>query len=82
MEECVRGYCLVGKWSWVRDQIAFRLVFAHPTPTECDRTLVVWWANGQAVRVQIAFRLVFAHPTEPNGQVWWANGQAVRVQIA
>ncbi|NEP54001.1 MAG: hypothetical protein F6K65_36505 [Moorea sp. SIO3C2] len=31
MEECVRGSCLVGKWSWVRDEIAFRLVFAHPT---------------------------------------------------
>ncbi|AOX00524.1 hypothetical protein BJP34_14655 [Moorena producens PAL-8-15-08-1] len=43
----------------VRVQIAFRLVFAHPTEPNGQ----VWWANGQGVRVQIAFRLVFAHPT-------------------
>ncbi|NES86795.1 MAG: hypothetical protein F6K63_34955 [Moorea sp. SIO1G6] len=39
--------CLVGKWSWVRDEIAFRFSICPPYP----------------LRMRSHFRLEFAHPT-------------------
>ncbi|NEP26264.1 hypothetical protein [Moorena sp. SIO3I6] len=42
----MRSHLSGGQIVRIYDEIAFGIVFAHPTPTECDRTLVVWWANG------------------------------------
>ncbi|NEQ05350.1 MAG: hypothetical protein F6K37_05020 [Moorea sp. SIO4E2] len=63
----------MGKWSWVRDEIAFGLVFAHPTVVGCLVGKWSWVRDEIAFRFSICppyplrmrshFRLEFAHPT-------------------